>query len=114
MVCWQASQGSVIAFALMFVLHIFGTMGAGDVKLFAAIGAVVGSSLVLPTLLVVALTGACLLYVKMIYSRRVGATMFGVFQFFYGLLLASECPVLKYLQIAAIRCLTAWQFAAAA
>ena len=30
--------GCALAFFLMFVLHVFGAMGAGDVKLFAAIG----------------------------------------------------------------------------
>src|SRR5687767_11274043 len=40
--------GFALAFVLMFTLHIFGAMGAGDVKLFAAIGAVTGASLVLP------------------------------------------------------------------
>ena len=29
--------GCVFAFILMFILHVFGAMGAGDVKLFAAI-----------------------------------------------------------------------------
>ena len=67
-------------------------MGAGDVKLFAAIGAVFGVSLVLPTLLVVALTGGLLAVFKMVYVRRVGATMFGVFQFFYGLLPGQTVP----------------------
>src|SRR5512132_1986742 len=52
--------GTALAFGLMFFLHVFGTMGAGDVKLFAAIGAINGISLVLPTLLVVALTGGVL------------------------------------------------------
>lgn len=85
-------QGSVIAFALMFILHIFGTMGAGDVKLFAAIGAVLGGSLVLPTLLVVALTGGVLALIKMVYSGRVTTTMFGVLQFFYGLLPGHRVP----------------------
>jgi len=84
--------GSALAFALMFCLHVFGTMGAGDVKLFAAIGAVFGSSLVLPTLMVVALTGGVLALCTMIYSRRVGTTMFGVFQFFYGLLPGQRVP----------------------
>lgn len=85
-------SGSALAFVLMFGLHIFGTMGAGDVKLFAAIGAVLGSSLVLPTLLIVALTGGVLAIFKMIYSRRVGATMIGVCQFFYGLLPGQRVP----------------------
>ena len=84
--------GAGIAFALMFVLHVFGTMGAGDVKLFAAIGAVLGGSLILPTLLVVALTGGVLAVFKMIYSGRVTTTMFGVCQFFYGLLPGQRVP----------------------
>src|SRR6266545_56916 len=36
--------GFAFAFGLMFFLHAFGTMGAGDVKLFAAIGAIIGVS----------------------------------------------------------------------
>ncbi len=85
-------EGSAIAFGLMFFLHAFGTMGAGDVKLFAAVGAVFGSSLVFPTIVVVALTGGVLALGKMIYSGRVGATMFGVLQFFYGLLPGQRVP----------------------
>ena len=84
--------GMVLAFSLMFMFHLFGTMGAGDVKLFAAIGSVVGVSQVLPTLLVIALLGGLLAVFKMIYSRRVAATMFGVFQFFYGLLPGQTVP----------------------
>src|SRR5689334_9105557 len=41
--------GCVLAFVLMLMLHVFGAMGAGDVKLFAAIGSVIGAQLVLPT-----------------------------------------------------------------
>ena len=84
--------GFALAFGLMFFLHVFGTMGAGDVKLFAAIGAINGVSLVLPTLLVVALIGGLIAICKMVYSRRVGATMFGVFHFFYGLLPGQAVP----------------------
>jgi len=84
--------GFGLAFGLMFLLHVFGTMGAGDVKLFAAIGAVNTLRLVLPTLLIVALTGGALAIIKMIYSGRVRATMFGVFQFFYGLLPGQTVP----------------------
>ena len=52
--------GCVFAFILMFMLHVFGAMGAGDVKLFAAIGSVIGAQLVLPTFVVVVITGGLL------------------------------------------------------
>ena len=84
--------GIVIAFALMFTLHLLGTMGAGDVKLFAAIGAVLGSSLVVPTFLIVAVTGGILAICKMIYKRRVASTMLRVVQFFIGLLPGQTVP----------------------
>jgi prepilin peptidase CpaA len=67
-------------------------MGAGDVKLFGAIGAVSGISLVLPTLLVVAITGGFFAICKMIYSRRTMTTLLGVSQFFYGLLPGQRVP----------------------
>ncbi|HJX91171.1 MAG TPA: prepilin peptidase [Pyrinomonadaceae bacterium] len=84
--------GLALAFGAMFFLHLFGTMGAGDVKFFAAIGSVIGSSLVPKTFLIVAITGGVLAICKMIYARRVGATMFGVLQFFYGLLPGQKIP----------------------
>jgi len=89
---WLSLGGFALGFVLMLFLHVFGTMGAGDVKLFAAIGAVNGVSLVLPTLLIVALTGGVLAIVKMVYSGRARATMFGVMQFFYGLLPGQTVP----------------------
>lgn len=84
--------GFALAFGLMLFLHVFATMGAGDVKLFAAVGAIVGISHVVPTLMIVALTGGVLAVGKMIYARRVIATMSGVFQFFYGLLPGHTVP----------------------
>src|ERR1044072_2411097 len=60
--------GCVFAFVLMFMLHVFGAMGAGDVKLFAAIGSVIGAQLVLPTFVVVVLTGGVLALVSIIRS----------------------------------------------
>jgi prepilin peptidase CpaA len=88
----NSMEGLALAFGLMLLLHLFGTMGAGDVKLFAAIGAVVGSSLVLRTLLIVAITGGVLAICKMVYARRVSATMIGVAHFFYGLLPGQTVP----------------------
>ncbi len=52
--------GFALAFGLMFLLHVFGAMGAGDVKLFAAIGSVIGVKLVLPTFIIIVITGGVL------------------------------------------------------
>ena len=78
--------GCFVAFGVMLVLHVFGAMGAGDVKLFAAIGSVVGLRLVLPTFLVILLTGGALAVVSMVRAGSVGATMRRVAQIFAGLL----------------------------
>lgn len=84
--------GCVMAFVLMFVLHIFGAMGAGDVKLFAAIGAVIGAPLVLPTFLVVVLTGGLLAIVSIIRAGTVATTLHRVLQILVGLLPGWQMP----------------------
>jgi prepilin peptidase CpaA len=84
--------GCAIAFILMFVLHIFGAMGAGDVKLFAAVGSLIGTHLVLPTFLVVILTGGALALLLMLHTGAVRATMFRVLQILVGLLPGWEMP----------------------
>ena len=84
--------GCALAFALMFGLHLFGAMGAGDVKLFAAVGALFGIHLVPPIFLVVLVTGGCLALLTMIRTRSVMSTMAGVFRIFAGLLPGRRVP----------------------
>jgi prepilin peptidase CpaA len=76
--------GFALAFTLTLVFHLFGAMGAGDVKLFGAVGSIVGLSLVLPTLMLVVLVGGALAVCKMLYTRTTGVTMLNVAQFFVG------------------------------
>lgn len=77
-----SAGGCGLAFVLMMVLHIFGAMGAGDVKLFAAIGAVIGAPLVLPTFAIVLITGFILAIYSMIRARLVRQTLLNVLAFF--------------------------------
>jgi prepilin peptidase CpaA len=84
--------GCAIAFILMFMLHIFGAMGAGDVKLFAAVGSLTGVNMVLPTFLVVILTGGALALLLTLRSGAVRATMQRVLQILVGLLPGWEMP----------------------
>jgi len=84
--------GCGLGFVLMFMLHVFGAMGAGDVKLFAAIGAVTGAQLIVPTFLVVILTGGLLAVVSIIRSGMVVTTMHRVLQIFVGMLPGWQMP----------------------
>jgi prepilin peptidase CpaA len=76
----------------MFILHIFGAMGAGDVKLFAAIGAITGAQLVVPTFVVVVLTGGLLAIVSIIRAGTVITTLHRVLQILVGLLPGWQIP----------------------
>ena len=84
--------GCVLAFTLMFMLHVFGAMGAGDVKLFAAIGSVLGAQLVLPTFVIVVLTGGVLALVSVLRSGVFTTTMHRVLQILVGLLPGWQMP----------------------
>ena len=84
--------GCALAFAIMFLLHVFGAMGAGDVKLFAAIGSMIGAGLVLQTFVVVACVGGVLAVYTMLRSGSVSTTLFRVLQIFVGLLPGWEMP----------------------
>ncbi len=88
----SSAGGCILAFVLMFVLHVFGAMGAGDVKLFAAIGSVTGLQLVLPTFIVVVLTGGLLALVSVVRFGALRVTMQRVLQILVGLLPGWQMP----------------------
>jgi len=84
--------GCLLAFFLMFVLHVFGAMGAGDVKLFAAIGAVTGLHLVLPMFFVVILTGGILGVISMLRAGEPKLIMMRVLHIVIGVLPGHSVP----------------------
>jgi prepilin peptidase CpaA len=89
---WASLGGCLLAFGMMLVLHVFGAMGAGDVKLFAAVGSVVGSALVPWTFVVVLLTGGLLAIYTIFRNGTVFATLTRVLQIFAGLLPGWQMP----------------------
>ena len=84
--------GLALAFGLMFLMHLVGAMGAGDVKLFGAVGAVIGLHLVLPTFVVVVLTGGVLAIVFSIYSGTMQTTMWRVLNILIGIMPGARIP----------------------
>ena len=64
-------EGFALAFFPMLLIHIFGAMGAGDVKLFGAVGSVLGvSRWSHSTFVVVVMLGAVLAVYTMLTSRN--------------------------------------------
>ena len=87
-----SAEGFALAFTPMFLMHVFGAMGAGDVKLFAAICSLMGAHLVLPTFLIVAVTGGVLGILVMIRARQLKFTLMRVLQILIGLLPGYKIP----------------------
>lgn len=82
---YQASAGFAAGFGIMLLLHLCGALGAGDVKLFGAIGAVGGPwltlSIAMYSVLFAGLIGLTILvYKKQLVSRGASVLMavFGV------------------------------------
>lgn len=79
--------GCALAFGLMFLQYCFGAMGAGDVKLFAAIGSLIGVQLVIQTFFIVLLTGCVVATISMLRAGVVRQTMVNVWLILHSLLL---------------------------
>lgn len=85
-------EGFALAFLPMLLMHLFGAMGAGDVKLAGAVGALLGVKLVPLALFIIVMMGAVLAIYSMVRSGRVFSTLHGVLRIFVGLMPGWEMP----------------------
>jgi prepilin peptidase CpaA len=69
--------GFMLGFALMMPGHALGATGAGDVKLMAAVGAIVGPGLAVSAFLFTAVAGGILALAVAIRRQRLAATIAG-------------------------------------
>ena len=69
--------GVALGLVLMLPGHALGATGAGDVKLMAAVGAIVGPALVVSAFLFTAVAGGVLAMAVAVRRRRLGATLAG-------------------------------------
>jgi prepilin peptidase CpaA len=69
--------GLVIGLLLMLPGHALGATGAGDVKLMAAVGALIGIRTVIPAFLFTAIAGGVLAIAVAIRRRRLGVALAG-------------------------------------
>jgi prepilin peptidase CpaA len=71
-------QGLGIGFGVYFALYVLRAMGAGDVKLMAAVGAIVGWRDWFGTFLITAIIGGLMALILVAYKRRVKKTLWNV------------------------------------
>ena len=71
----SALAGLAFGFLMMLPGHVFGATGAGDVKLFAAAGTLLGSGRIVSAFLYVAIAGGVLAVVIAIQRGRLGRTV---------------------------------------
>ena len=88
--------GLVAGLLLMMPGHALGATGAGDVKLMAAVGAIVGIPLVVKAFLFTALAGGVLAVVVALHRRRLATTLAGT-----GRLIATPAGARREIQGAA-------------
>jgi prepilin peptidase CpaA len=75
---WFAVKGLLLGFGVYLGLHLLRAMGAGDVKLMAAVGSITGASDWFGIFLITAVVGGFLSIVVSIAKRRLGKTLFNV------------------------------------
>ncbi|OAS16243.1 hypothetical protein A8708_19675 [Paenibacillus oryzisoli] len=66
--------GAGVGFLLVFVLYVIGALGAGDVKLFGAIGAIMGAMFVIQTLVYAILWAGLIGLFLLSVQRKIRAT----------------------------------------
>jgi prepilin peptidase CpaA len=71
----SAVAGCILVGGIVFLFYAVRAMGAGDVKLLAAIGSLVGPSQGIVILLATAICGGVLAIVYALYTRRVATTL---------------------------------------
>ena len=68
-------EGMVLAGGIIFVFYVVRAMGAGDLKLMAAIGSIVGPQYAFTTLLATGIAGGVLAVVYVLYRGQMRATL---------------------------------------
>lgn len=73
-----AAAGMTVAFGLYFLLYLLHAMGAGDVKLMAGVGALVGPAKWMTIFAASAIAGGILALAAVIVKRRLRSTLWNV------------------------------------
>ena len=102
---FESSAGCALAISLMLVLRLFGGLGTGDVKLFGAIGALIGIQLVFSTFVIIVLIGGVLAVISALRAGTGRQTMLRVWHLFTQGLPPGGVPAdhWRHIQVATVK-----------
>ena len=95
---WWAAKGFALAFSLNLAMYALRMTGAGDVKLFGAIGALVGWANFLAIFLLNAMIGGALGLLLVLFKKRVKQTLWNV-GYLAGEMMRGRAPYLTREQL---------------
>ncbi len=87
-----SAKGLALGAGLFFIPYFLGGMGAGDVKLMGAVGALLGWQITLAALFYTALSGGIMAAIVMLRRKMVGATFAGMGAMFQILFASMRLP----------------------
>jgi prepilin peptidase CpaA len=87
--------GLLLGFVLLFILYMFGALGAGDVKLFAAFGAIAGMEFVMISLIYTLLYSGLIGISILIIQKKLLLRMLWVFNSLFSFLILKEWLVFQ-------------------
>lgn len=90
-----SAGGLTFGFAVLLIPYLFGGMGAGDVKLMSAVGAVLGFEQTFVCFLFVAICGGIIAFGLMVYNRNLKDKMLKTFLGFIYLGVHRDASLLK-------------------
>jgi len=94
---WFTGKGLLVGVGVFLIPFFFGGLGAGDVKLLGAIGAIKGTQFVLHSALLTAVTGGLIACFILLKQKRFLAALKNIGTSFYTLILMKNVKSLKTL-----------------
>ncbi|NQX64668.1 prepilin peptidase [Paenibacillus alba] len=93
-----ALVGAAVGFIALILLYFFGALGAGDVKLFAAIGAIMGVTFVVQSMLYAILCAGLIGLFLLVIKRQMAATGHKLALWLYGAIACHDMSSLQALK----------------
>lgn len=82
--------GIIVPFLLLFIFFVFRMLGAGDIKLFCAIGSIMGVNFVINNIIYSFLLAGIVVILKLLFTKKIISTFKGIYYYFANMFLTQS------------------------